>query len=50
MSGFINGYAAVRIKDKRGIVDTTGRLVVECIYDGASGFINGYAGVRIKDK
>ena len=37
--------AIVKLKDKYGYIDTTGRLVIPCIYNNAYDFIDDYSGI-----
>lgn len=39
-------YAAVKIDNKWGFVDNTGKVVIEPIYEEANSFSNGYAAVK----
>ena len=49
-SEFRNGYAIVRLDGKFGFIDTSGKLVVKCIYDSCALFDeNGVASGRIGD-
>ena len=45
VSTFIEGYCAVRKKDKFGFVNTSGKLVVDCTYKKVSSFCDGFAAV-----
>lgn len=46
---FVDGRAAVKIKDKWGYIDKTGKLVVEPMFDDADDFDDTYAMVRVGD-
>lgn len=45
VSAFIDGFCVVQKKDYLGFVDTSGKLVIDCIYKKVSSFSNGFASV-----
>ncbi len=47
---FEEGFAAVKINDKWGFIDTNGIEVIPAKYDDVSKFHNGFAAVKINDK
>ena len=49
-SSFKNGFARVRKKWKYGIIDKTGKEVVECIYDDIQNFNEGLFVVEFDGK
>ena len=48
--GFCEGLSIARGADKVGFVDTTGKLIVPCIWDDAQNYNDGYAAVKLNDK
>lgn len=51
MTDFVNGYALFDSNDKIGVIDTTGKVIVQPIYDNAWGdFSNGLLAVKLGDK
>lgn len=49
-TGFIKGLAGVKLNDKWGYIDKTGKFIVPLIYDDAKYFSEGLAGVKLNDK
>ena len=47
---FNNGFARVELNDKWGMIDETGKEVIECKYDWICDFHNGFACVELNDK
>ena len=47
---FCEGLALVRLDEKSGFIDQTGKEVVPCIYDYAWDFCEGFARVELDDK
>jgi len=47
---FENGFAWVKLDDKYGLIDITGKEVIEIKYDFAANFSEGLSKVRINDK
>ncbi|MEN2774833.1 WG repeat-containing protein [Acetivibrio clariflavus] len=45
VTAFIDGYCVVKRKDYYGFVDTSGKLVIDCIYKKVSSFCDGFAAV-----
>jgi len=45
VSAFIEGYCAVKKKDKFGFVNTSGKLVIDCNFKKVSSFCDGFAAV-----
>ena len=47
---FKNSFFKVRLNNKYGIVDETGKEVIECKYDGIWNFKNGFFEVALNGK
>jgi hypothetical protein len=50
MKGFKGGFAAVKVVDKWGYLNTEGKLVILAKYDKVTPFDQGYATVKLGDK
>jgi len=50
LPGFSEGFAGVKIKDKWGFIDKTGKVVIEPKYDMVWPYFDGLSKVQIDDK
>ena len=50
VDNFNNGFANVKLNGKYGIIDITGKEVIEIKYDWVDYFNNGFACVELNDK
>ncbi len=50
LQGFCDGMAMVKIGDKWGYINTSGKVVIAAKYDDASDFNGGFANAKIGDK
>jgi hypothetical protein len=50
MKSFYNGYSLVSTSDKKGFINKSGELVIDCKFDDAYNFSEGFAPVKIEKK
>jgi hypothetical protein len=49
-AGFAEGLAAVKVGDRWGYIDQTGRIVIQPRFDYADPFVENLALIEVKDK